>query len=794
MEALAILLFLLSASVPLIFFVIYPIWLALLPKNPIKPAPHTPLPSVTVVVAVRNAAPLLRKKIENTLDLDYPQQSLEIIFISDGSTDETMDILRDYSPRVRILEIKKHEGKNNALNTALPHIATEAVFFTDADAMLATDALRRLVMPLADPTVGGVCGRRRPQNEAVLGSAQQIYFRLDGIIKQMESRTGSMTSNDGKIFAMRTSLLAPLAEGVTDDLYAALSIVRQGYRFVFEPTATAEVRQPSRTPRHEIERRHRIVTGSLRGILAHAGLLNPLRFGFFSLALGVNKILRRMLPLSLIGLFISSWILADLGFFFIFLWIQLFCYALAAAAPFLQHRGPEKIAKASEMALYFVLGNWGTLLALADLAQGKKVARWDPVKHDKIKHDTLQTKLPRLAYVMSRFPKITETFVLYEILEMQKRGLPVEIYPLLREHQHVAHPEAIDLCKRAHYTSLVSVAVFMSNIRALGTMPLRWLDSLVRVVRETATAPKICVKSLAVFPLSVHFALDMQAKGVTHVHAHFATHPTTTALICHTLCDIPYSFTAHAHDIFMDQHFLATKIQKSAFTVLISEFNRRFLREKLGTTLDEEKLCIIHCGVDPSVFRQRPKTRTPGPCRLLCVGSFKDMKGHTFLLEACALLRDQGLEFECTLVGDGPLQGTVERQIAHLGLEDHIHLTGPLPRKDVARLTRDADIAVLASVRGKRGDMDGIPVALMEAMVTGLPVVSTRLSGIPELVMENETGLLADAGNRMELAAHLETLIRDPELARRMGEAGRTKVLRDFDLRINAAKLADRMI
>ncbi|XPV75084.1 MAG: glycosyltransferase [Desulfovibrio sp.] len=789
MESLSTLIFILSAIVPILFFGMYPIWLKLLPDNPIKKSSHTSLPSVTVVVAVRNAAPLLKDKIENTLALDYPQQALDILFISDGSTDETLDILNKYSSKVRLLETKEHTGKNNALNTAFPHITTEVVLFTDADAMLETDALLRLVAPLTDPTVGGACGRRRPKNETTLGLAQQKYFQVDALIKQMESRAGSITSNDGKIFAMRTSLLSPLPEGVTDDLYAALSIVRQGYRFVFEPLAIAEVQQPSRTPRHEIERRRRIVTGSLRGISAQAELLNPQKFGAFSLSLVVNKIVRRMLPLSLIGLFVSSWMLANHFFFAIFLWGQLFCYALAGTSSHLQHRGPRKIAKISEMALYFTLGNWGTLLALIDLTRGKKVARWNPVKHDKA-----QETPRRLAYIMSRFPKITETFVLYEILEMQKRGQLVEIYPLLREHQQVAHPEALGLMKRAHYTPLFSGAVLMSNFRALGTMPLRWLSALTHIIHQTATAPKICAKNLAVFPLSIHFALDMQARGVTHIHAHFATYPTTTALVCHTLCDIPYSFTAHAHDIFMDQHFLASKIQQSTFTVLISEFNRQFLREKLGPTLNEDKLCIIHCGVDPSIFQLRADKRTPGPCRLLCVGSFKDMKGHTYLLEACALLRKQGLEFECTLIGDGPLQAKVEMQIAHLDLDDHVHLTGPLPREEVARLTRDADIAVLASVQGERGDMDGIPVALMEAMVTGLPVVSTRLSGIPELVTENETGLLADTGNHLELAAHLEKLILNPELARNMGKAGRTKVLRDFDLRTNAANLAKRII
>src|SRR6185503_6107908 len=214
--------------------------------------------------------------------------------------------------------------------------------------------------------------------------AQERYIAADSALKRAESRLGSVTSNDGKLYAVRRSLFRPIAPGATDDLYSCLSIVEQGRRFVFEPRARAFIRTPSRNPSHELSRRRRIVARSLRGIFLKRALLNPLRHGSFALQLFVNKVCRRLLPLFLVLLFGTSlaltllephapWALAALL-------LQLGFYALALAHLVLARKRVPLIGALASVAYYFCVGNLGTLLGLADFLRGREAVKWDPVK------------------------------------------------------------------------------------------------------------------------------------------------------------------------------------------------------------------------------------------------------------------------------------------------------------------------------------------------------------------------------------------------------------------------------
>jgi glycosyltransferase involved in cell wall biosynthesis len=200
---------------------------------------------------------------------------------------------------------------------------------------------------------------------------------------------------------------------------------------------------------------------------------------------------------------------------------------------------------------------------------------------------------------------------------------------------------------------------------------------------------------------------------------------------------------------------------------------------------------VVHCGVDSAAFS--PRAESPAalgePLRIVCVGSFEEVKGHRYLVEACRLLRQRDVQVEALLVGDGPLRRALEAQIAEAALGPFIRLPGWLPRQEVAAALRHADVAVLASCRTRRGKREGIPVALMEAMATGLPVVASALSGIPELVEYGVTGLLVPPRDADALAAALERLAADPALRVHMGRRGRAKVQAEFDLERNTRKL-----
>ncbi|WP_051677170.1 glycosyltransferase family 4 protein [Maridesulfovibrio frigidus] len=399
-----------------------------------------------------------------------------------------------------------------------------------------------------------------------------------------------------------------------------------------------------------------------------------------------------------------------------------------------------------------------------------------------------------IAYTMSRFPKVTETFVLYEMLEVEHAGLHIELYPLLRHHDSAEHPETKQFTLRARYLPFLSIEIIKSNLLFIAHSPLKYFRTFSELILKAFPSPKFIAGTLAIWAKAVHFSCDMQKNNVRHVHAHFATHATTAALIVNRLTGIPYSFTAHAHDIFMDTRMLDIKLKEAQFAVVISEFNRNWITERFGIELNS-KLHTIHCGVDPTVFKPRPEIRTPGPIRLICVASFKDMKGHTYLLKACRRvlnkLKTNSTEpdFLIHLVGDGPLRTQVESEIAALNLTENVIVHGALPRKEVSELTLQADIAVMASVQGARGDMEGIPVSLMEAMCVGLPVVTTRLSGIPELVEDGVNGFLVPPKQEEPLAQAIQSLIENEELGRTMGSSGREKVLKEFDMRINSRKL-----
>jgi colanic acid/amylovoran biosynthesis glycosyltransferase len=387
----------------------------------------------------------------------------------------------------------------------------------------------------------------------------------------------------------------------------------------------------------------------------------------------------------------------------------------------------------------------------------------------------------RVAVIMSRFPKLSETFVLNEMIEMERQGVEVEVFPLLRERQEVRHREVEDWVRRARFQPFISPAILGAQLRFIRLHPRRYFRVLAEVLRETAGSANFFIGAIGIFPKSVRFALEMQELGVTHVHAHFATHPAVAALIIHRLTGIPFSFTAHGSDLHVERRMLATKLTAARFGVTVSEFNRRVMIAECGDVA-EEKVHVIHCGVDSRFFAPVAEP-PPGPeVVLVCVASLEEVKGHRFLIAACARLMERGIAFRCDLIGDGPLRSALELQIAEAGLADRVVIHGGRTRDEVREILTRADIAVLASFPTREGKREGIPVALMEAMSCGLPVVASDLSGIPELVEHGVTGLLVPPGDAAALEAALARLSGNPRLRSRFGGAGRERVLRAFDL------------
>lgn len=428
------------------------------------------------------------------------------------------------------------------------------------------------------------------------------------------------------------------------------------------------------------------------------------------------------------------------------------------------------------------------------------------------------TVRPTVAVVVSRFPLVTETFVLREIDELERQAQPVRLVPLLRERPAVVHPEVRPWLRRALFTPWLSRAIVGANLRALTRYPGRYPGLLLRLVAGTVTRPGVLVRTLALFPKAVYLGERLEAEGVRHLHAHFATYPATVAWVASRLFGLTFSFTVHAHDLFVHRALLEPKVKEARFVRAISRFNRVYL-ERLypaARSPDEgpEKVTVIHMGIEPE--RYEPPDDPPyddrrddglmgetgislgDPARLLCVAALKPYKGLPVLLAACEALVRDGRDVVCEVVGEGPDRRALEREIRHRGLSgegqrERVRLVGALPQEEVARRLARTDVFVLPSVVAKDGQMEGLPVVLMEALAARRPTVATRLSGIPELVEDGVTGLLVDPGDPQALATAVARLLDDRELASRLAEAGRRRVEAEYDRRHTAAALAARL-
>jgi colanic acid/amylovoran biosynthesis glycosyltransferase len=394
----------------------------------------------------------------------------------------------------------------------------------------------------------------------------------------------------------------------------------------------------------------------------------------------------------------------------------------------------------------------------------------------------------RVAWIMSRFPRLTETFVLYEILAAEALGLSVDVYPLLRERAKVVHPEAQEMLGRVQYKPFLSWGIIASQLYWLARAPRSYLGALWALVRGAWGSANFLIGGLATFPKVAHMARGMRANGVEHVHCHFANHPALAGFVIQRLTGITYSFTVHGSDIYVDRHMLSRKVAEAAFVIAVSEYARSLILEECGEAF-QAKIRVVHCGVDVEVFVPNADRVMSADLSIVCVATLSPWKGQEQLIEACRLLTERGVEIRCLLVGGGGDRDALQRRIVDAGVADRVQIAHWKTRPEVARLIREADVVVAPSVPMRSGKQEGIPVTLMEAMASGIPVVASRLGGIPELISDEQTGLLVAPGDPAGLADALGRLQASPELRRRLAEAGRERVLRDFELRSNAAEV-----
>ena len=397
----------------------------------------------------------------------------------------------------------------------------------------------------------------------------------------------------------------------------------------------------------------------------------------------------------------------------------------------------------------------------------------------------------RLAIIVTEFPKTTETFILRDLVEFHKRGHDIRIYHMTSFRQNeVIHGfarETLEWARPQPY--FFGWKVQGALARAAFRRPLTLLRIVATMIREYWPEPAWLAKSLFILPKCLAVAEDIKSWPAGHIHAEFATHPATCSWIAGRLTGIPYSVSCRAHDIFLTQRMLRVKLGEASFVRTISEFNRRFLKDRVQG-LNEKPVAVIHSSVPVDTIPALPQT-TPGEFRIRYLGSLEVRKGIDVLLRSLGSIASELGRWNCHIVGAGPERRRLERLSAELGLMDKVRFLGPLPFEEVARVYEEAHVVVVPSIVGPGGRTEGIPNVIMEALAYQRPVIAGNVSGIPELVKHGETGLLVPPGDHRELASALRWVKEHPEEAHRLAVRGRKLITSDFNLSLNAQSQLD---
>lgn len=394
-----------------------------------------------------------------------------------------------------------------------------------------------------------------------------------------------------------------------------------------------------------------------------------------------------------------------------------------------------------------------------------------------------------IVYVLKMFPRLSETFITNEVLELERRGVPVRIVSLMRPTGAIQSEESLRLARGTSYLPAPGErgafrSLFRDHLAVARCAPSRYARAVARVaLRFSGTAWKRFLQAGGLARL----VFEVRA---SHIHAGFAHVPATVALQASRLTGVPFSFSAHAKDLYLsDRKSLVRKIAAARFVWTCTEANGVYLRSLATAT----PVHVGYHGVNLRMAASVPGTRSlppDGRPSILAVGRLVPKKGLPHLLEAAAILRDQGRECELTIVGDGPDRTMLEQMTGRLGLTDRVRFLGSRSPREVREYYAKATVVVLPSKVLENGDRDGVPNVLVEAMAMGVPVVSTRVSAIPELIHDGRTGLLAEPGSSESLAAAIAETLDEPHAAAQRAIAAREDVSRRFDLHRNSERLA----
>jgi glycosyltransferase involved in cell wall biosynthesis len=400
-----------------------------------------------------------------------------------------------------------------------------------------------------------------------------------------------------------------------------------------------------------------------------------------------------------------------------------------------------------------------------------------------------------VAYILGRFPQASQTFIAREIRGLRELGVPLLIFAL-----GSLPPTGMDERDRRWYGEIrftpfvLGWSAIGANFRFLTKAPRTYLRTL-RTVLALPHRPRVLtLRALALMIVGGWIAREIErAGGCRQVHAHFALAQTEVAIVVAGLLGRPYSFTAHARDIYAAPTALEEKIRGASLVVTCTQYNLDHLR-RLCPDVPADRIRLVHHGVDlpsgPVPREPALQTALRQPPLVVAAGRLIEKKGFDTLIRACSVLRQRGVHFRCRIFGTGSLEGRLRRQIAAAGLGAEIEMPGWRSNAELLETFASASVFAMPSRISDGGDRDGIPNVVLEAMSVGLPVVASEVSGIPEVVDHGKTGVLIPPDDAAALADALARILADPGTAARMGAAGRERIHAEFSIRASSERLA----
>jgi glycosyltransferase involved in cell wall biosynthesis len=396
----------------------------------------------------------------------------------------------------------------------------------------------------------------------------------------------------------------------------------------------------------------------------------------------------------------------------------------------------------------------------------------------------------KIAYLAPEIPALSATFVYNEILSLEKKGVlivPISVHvpasPAVEETLHSLRARTIYLYRQSAWTFL------KSNLKWLLKSPLRYLHTCRLTMSDAfkvGLAGHVGRGLFYRFFVASRVADILVGENCWHLHTHFAHIPTDIAMYASSLSGVPFSFTAHANDLFERGWLLKEKVTRAKVAMTISEYNRRFFTQQGA---DESKIKIVRCGVESDGDRtDKEKGRNASPT-IGSLGRLVEKKGMDTLIFALADIHGAGVDFRLEIAGDGPQREALERLASEQGIGSKVVFRGPIPHDEVFAWLGSLDLFVLACRRDRQGDQDGIPVVLMEAMAAGIPVISTHISGIPELIEDGISGMLAEPNDPKGLSEKIKDVVTNPAMASSLAGAARRRIREEFDVDVNAERL-----